>query len=233
MLNTRAATAALRRHQRGMTLVELMVGLTVGMIVVAGAVLLTTSQIGEHKRLILETQVQQDLRAAADLMLRELRQAGAWGQARNTVWTPSNAASSVNPYQDLEVKGGGTEVNYSYTKDSKDTPEDNRLTQDETYGFRLRASRLEYLIGGSYQPLTDPNTLKMTGFLVNVNSQGLALPDLCNGPCPPDQTPCMRVRDVTIRLEGEAAHDKDVVRTLTVRARVRNDQVVKTAPAAC
>ena len=67
------------RHSRGISLVELMVGIAVGMIVVAGASVMLVNQVNEHRRLMLETQVQQDLRASADLILRELRRAGYRG----------------------------------------------------------------------------------------------------------------------------------------------------------
>ena len=69
------------RAHRGMSLVELMVGITVGLLVVAGASLLVSSQLSENRRLLLETQVQQDLRATADIIARQLRRSGHWRRA--------------------------------------------------------------------------------------------------------------------------------------------------------
>ena len=46
-----------RARQRGLSLVELMVGITVGMIIVAGVSLMMVNQIDEHRRLSLETQI--------------------------------------------------------------------------------------------------------------------------------------------------------------------------------
>ncbi|HLL18201.1 MAG TPA: prepilin-type N-terminal cleavage/methylation domain-containing protein, partial [Rubrivivax sp.] len=66
-----------RMRQGGLSLVEMMVGIAVGLIVVAGAALLVSSQLGENRRLLLETQLQQDMRAAMDIMSRELRRMGA------------------------------------------------------------------------------------------------------------------------------------------------------------
>lgn len=63
-------------RQRGLSLVELLVGISVGLFVLAGATLLLSTQLGDNRRLLLETQLQQDLRATMDIITRELRRAG-------------------------------------------------------------------------------------------------------------------------------------------------------------
>jgi len=222
--------------QRGMTLVELMVGLAVGMIVVAGAVVMATSQIGDHKRLVLETQVQQDLRAAADMMLRDIRRAGAWNSASTSVWAPSNTAPASNPYAGVQVlaKGAvtaakGDEVVYAYADSKLNNAAPAVLPLDaEQHGFRLRNKRLEYRLGGSYQPLTDPAVLEVKEFAVTLNTQSVPLADYCLLPCNglANCPPALQVHDVQITVRGVAAHDTDVDRTVNLRARVRNDEVV-------
>ena len=83
---------ARRRHvrslQAGLSIVELMVGVAIGLVIVAAAALLMTGQLVENRRLLVETQLQQDLRGAADIITRELRRAGT-GQdteALDTIW---------------------------------------------------------------------------------------------------------------------------------------------------
>lgn len=214
-----------------MTLVELMVGLAVGMIVVAGAVVMATSQIGDHKRLVLETQVQQDLRAAADMMLRDLRRAGTWPAADKGVWAPTNATPASNPYAGLEINPEGNEVSYAYSDAGTAAAEDGVLLDAEQHGFRLVNDQLQYRIGGSYQPLTDPVTLKVLSFQVSVNTQAIPLPDYCIKPCNglADCPPQVLVRDVQIKIRAVATHDAEVDRTLNMRARVRNDETVSGA----
>ena len=71
-----------RRGQRGLSLVELLVGLALGLLVVAGgAALLARQHLREHRALLLEARLMQDLRTAADLVARDLRRAGYWGDA--------------------------------------------------------------------------------------------------------------------------------------------------------
>ena len=80
------APGAWQRRQRGLSIVELMVGVAIGLFVVAAASMLVVTQLSDNRRLTLETQVQQDLRATADIITRELRRAGHWGKARDGVW---------------------------------------------------------------------------------------------------------------------------------------------------
>lgn len=49
---------AARRSDRGFTIVELMIGIAVGLFVVSGAALMFTSHLDDNRRLILETQIQ-------------------------------------------------------------------------------------------------------------------------------------------------------------------------------
>ena len=74
--------------QRGLSIIELMVGLTLGMVVVIGGISLFVSNATTSRQLNLETRVNQDLRAAVDLIARDLRRAGYWGESlRGTVAT--------------------------------------------------------------------------------------------------------------------------------------------------
>ena len=97
-LSLASAAAGKRRHSRGLSLVEMMVGIAVGLFIVAGASLVTVNQISDNRRLTLETQVQQDLRAAADLVARDLRRAGYWGKAQTSMWYEGGPNVVGNPY---------------------------------------------------------------------------------------------------------------------------------------
>jgi prepilin-type N-terminal cleavage/methylation domain-containing protein len=87
----RMTPSSLRQH--GLGLIELMVGITVGLIVAAGASIVAVNQINEHRRLMLEMQIQQDLRTTADLIQQDLRRQGFRGTAELGVWAPPAAAA--------------------------------------------------------------------------------------------------------------------------------------------
>lgn len=212
------------RAQRGLSLVELMVGVAVGLVIVAGAALLVASQLGENRRLLLETQVQQDLRATADLITRDLRRAGANGTIYNLIWMPDapNALAAENQYADVDLADPNVVVRYAYDR--------GLIPTDNVYSYQLTNQTIRSQIGaGSPQDVTDRNTLRITAFTVQRVPQPpiqLACPNLCPT-SPPDQScwPTLQLEDLVVTISGQAANDPAVSRTVTSRVRLRNDAV--------
>ncbi len=239
-----ALSCSWRLQQRGLGLIELMVGISVGLIVMAGASLMLTQQISEHRRLALETLVQQDLRATADLMLRELRRAGSWATPQRGIWAPGPTGVAdpiANPYAatDPSTAQQANRVEYSYSRatdrsSSTTAPaaanaEDNVMTSStERFGFRLQDGVMQFRLGDRWQPLTDGNTLLITAFNVSLNLQSLPLAAFCDSACPAGSATCpprLLVRSFDITMTGHATHDARVIRSINLTSRVRNDQV--------
>lgn len=221
MLNRTVQPSTGRRRQRGLSLVELMVGVAVGLFVVAGAATLAATQMAENRRLLLETQVQQDLRAAADIVTRELRRAGYDNFPESMVWSPDPSASQPGPNAKagLALAQGSDVVTYRY-----DRPSAPALT---SFGYQLAGNTIKQRIGASVQDLTDPRTLKVTAFnvvLQAVGSEQLACPKLCDDGSQ-DCWPTLALTDAVVTITGEAVSDSTVSRTVTSRMRLRNDAV--------
>jgi len=221
--------------QGGWSLIEMMVGITVGMIVVAGASLMITQQLAEHRRLLLETQVQQDLRAAADLVLRELRRAGATRQSAAFVWAPAAAAPLLhNEYAKYtSINKGKNQVLYSYSIAKTADEEDNQIISKEQFGFQISNQTLQLHLGGSgWQQLTDPEVLLVTDFSIVAKPQVLAMAELCENPCAglANCPPQLTVNFFEITISARAKHDAQVLRSLRVNSRMRNDQVSGVCP---
>ena len=87
-----------RAAQRGLSIVEMMVGVTIGLLVVAGATMVVSTQLLDNRQLMVETQVQQDLRAAADIITRDLRRAGYTSNPQNGVWYKGTAQVACNRF---------------------------------------------------------------------------------------------------------------------------------------
>jgi prepilin-type N-terminal cleavage/methylation domain-containing protein len=237
------------RSQRGLSLVELMVGITVGLIVTAAASMVAVNQINEHRRLMLETQIQQDLRTAADLIQQDMRRAGFRGMTGLGVWAPASGVGSsqqvpemdpnANTYSAVTVGEDKRTFSYSYSlmRDGKNTA---APLSNEYFGvlFRPNTETLYLQVGTvngqpNWQPITDPETVKITDFQVNLTTQVVSLGDYCDRVCtgagcaaPPQQ----EVRRVTITLQGRAARDDRVVRTLTATERLRADNFTGSCP---
>lgn len=214
-------SVTLGRRQRGLSLVEMMVGVAVGLLIVAGATVLVTSQLGENRRLLLETQVQQDLRATADIITRELRRAGYNARYLETVWTAE--APTVLPREndlagvDLAPANPGEVAAYAYSRD---------LAQTSSTVYGLSGGVITSRVGNApAQALTDRNVLEVTDFRVErqpLPAEQLACPRLC-----PDGTqdcwPTLTLEDLVVTISGQAVSDASVTRTVVSRVRVRND----------
>ncbi|WP_431257719.1 PulJ/GspJ family protein [Roseateles chitinivorans] len=195
------------RATGGFTLVEFMIGLTIGLLLLAGAFSMAGVQLGEHHRLMLELQVQQELRATAELILRDLRRAAFWDKAQDGVWQDDPDAPVPNPYADLTVEDAGHRVSYSFARDGS-APSAGSVR--ETSGFRLNEGRIDQLIAGRYQPLTDPDLLRVNGFEVRLTAQAHPLGDDCAPGCASGTAGCLPVlstRLVTVTVDAEATHD--------------------------
>jgi type IV pilus assembly protein PilW len=219
---------AARRRQRGLSLVEMMVGLAVGLIVVAAAVLLVSTQLGDNRRLLLETQIQQDLRATADIIARELRRAGAWSRAETGVWTPTTAppGPARNPFASTTPSSGSADaVTFDYSR-----PGD----AGGPYGFKLEGGSIKTLLSGAgWQELTDKNVLTVVTFNIEADNSPLVrlpCPKACPAPPPPGQPadycwPTIGVRSFIVTITGRAVSDASVQRTIVSRVRMHNDVV--------
>ncbi len=72
------------RRDAGFTLVQLMVGMLIGLIVVGGAIALFATMRGGGTETSRQMRLTYHLRAALDLMTREARRSGYWSQANRT-----------------------------------------------------------------------------------------------------------------------------------------------------
>lgn len=216
----------LRQRQCGLSLVELMVGITIGLIVVAAASLLFSGQIVESRRLIAEAQVQQDLRVSADLIARDLRRGGSIGrdaEVQRLVWTlGSTAEPRPNTFSRTLTTPTG-EVSFNYF------PEGSGSTiTGGAFGFRLDTTRgvIETrLVAGGWQDLTDPATMRVTEFTVNRVADSVTVVP-CPRACPSGDTACwpsINQRTLEVRVTANHRLFPQIERTHVSRVRLRNE----------
>ena len=209
--------------QRGLSLVELMIGIAVGLFIVAAAATLVTTQLTSNRKLLLEVQIQQDLRATVDIMTRELRRAGSIAFVTNApdfVWTPGSTWMTDTELTTVTASVGnpGT-VNYRSSR----TP-----GQNGPYGFRLRDGIIESeLATAGWQQLTDPATMEVTSFVVSAQPQP-AVVVACSKLCSDGSKDCwprVTVRAFAIDVTGRSRSDASVVRSVRSVVRLKNDLV--------
>lgn len=232
-------TSAARQRRRGLSLVELMVGITVGMLVVAGGLSLSARNLGNSKRLLAEARFNQDLRAAADLISRDLRRTGYWGNAiLGTRAIGTSSVTAKNPYYTSATAayetGPGTD-GFTY-RFSRDATENDALDANEQFRFRVSGGALQMQQDAQgWMDVTDPKVLKVAtnGLVITPSVTTLALGHLCPKLCAAGTPNCptTTVRSYAVTLTASSVVEPSLVRTLQSTVRLRNDQLAGYCPA--
>lgn len=217
-----------RRGQRGLSIVELMIGAAVGLIILAGGFVLLSSFTNDNRRLLQETRLMQDLRAASDLVTRDLRRAGYWSAAASGVWTDTSTSVASNAYrfmygEECDAASLGTSAATPTSATSKICYKVNTSSGTELYGFTLASNTLYAFIGGTRQALTDPKTITITDFVVTPSSQTIDARSYCHTTCTGTNCPRVVVREFEVLIKGTVPNDSTIQRSLRSNVRVRND----------
>ncbi|TCJ14767.1 hypothetical protein EZJ19_09300 [Parasulfuritortus cantonensis] len=128
-----------QRRQTGVSLVELMIGITIGMVIVAGALAIYLSSLRGGSDTLRSAKLNQALRASMDIMVNDIRRAGFWASA---------TASSTNPFSE---RGGSTQTDlaihsvsttgdcvlFSYDAVYKAGNTAGSVDSDDFFGYRL------------------------------------------------------------------------------------------------
>jgi prepilin peptidase dependent protein B len=224
------------RKQRGLSIVELMVGTAVGLFIAGGALKVFFDLFDNNRRQLVDVRLNQDLRAAADIVARDLRRSGYWQNAASGV----GATPVLNPYTSAaETVIAANSVTFAYARDG-----DNAVSAAERSGFRLNNNAIEMRVGGAWQQLTDPNSVVITQFSVQnaANStQTYSTAEDCpcasaNPPCDPAvvaagaSAPLVVKRWVNLSIAGRAPNDANVTRQIVESVRLRNDEIRGVCP---
>jgi prepilin peptidase dependent protein B len=221
-----------RRSQRGLSVIELMIGVTLGLFIIGGALAMMLSNINGSRTMLLEARINQDMRATADIIARDLKRSGYWGSSINGVTITFGAtAASINPYSSITctscINGTSSQIEYGYTKD---VTENNALDNTEKFCFRVLNNGVQMQTSnGSWQPITDTSILKITQLGIVETSTSVDISTAC-ATAPSSNFPTLYVRQYDIVLTGQSTTDARIVRTLNNRVRVRNDRLTGACP---
>jgi type IV pilus assembly protein PilW len=227
----------LRRHRRGpaargLSIMELLIGIAVGMVVISGAAMLFARNLAGSKLLLAESRLNEDLRNAADLLTRDLRRAGYWGNAiKGTQAIGAGAVTTPNPYS-LNNSPNAEQVDYRFSREVAVADNDN-LDPNEQFGFRLHDKAIQMQDGtNNWSDITDKTSVEITTFTVTPTVTSISLGDACPTVCLPGTPNCptATVRSYAVVLHGRSVRDSGLERTLRSTVRVRNDQVSGICP---
>lgn len=234
---TRVNPRRQRALQAGLSIVELMVGVAISLIIVAGGLSLLANFTSENRRLLLETRLNQDLRAAMDVVTRDLRRAGYWQGSTAGIWVNGGpnvpAQSAYRNFYDSACNAvslgasapspaaSAAYVCYAVAQDANNAVD--LTTRAELFGFHLTSGVLYAVIdGGTQQALTDSGTITITNFVVTPSNQIAPMSGYCKITCTVN-CPRVIVREFEVVLRGISPSDPTIQRQLRSNVRVRND----------
>lgn len=217
-----------RRGCRGFSIVELLVGVAIGLFILTGASLLYVNNLGNSRMLLAQARMDQDLRSAMDLITRDLRRGAYWVDSLKGTTTTASAATP-NTYAAVTVSGSASAATIAYSYDDSDSATTG--LNERTFGFRLTSTnpsvgRIEMDIGsGNWQAVTDLNIMSITAFAITETATAIDVSTACTTICAGAACPSITVRTYNIVLTGRSRVDPAMVRTLQSQVRVRNDAI--------
>ncbi len=187
--------------QSGISLVELLVGLAIGLIVIATALYAVTQHLRENKRLLVEARLMQDLRTAAELIARDLRRAG------HIAVTPTGVA-------------------FSYANLPATQPQLAYQLRNGVIEMRIGEGAWQAMTDRQIMQVT---ALDMTPNIQETDLSGLCTAPCAadDDNCPPRQ---LR-RSVSIRIEAILPGEASLVRDIRSTVRLRHDAIIGACPA--
>ena len=146
-------------HERGETLMGLLVGLSVGWVVLAAGSALLSTHLRGHRMALHDSHLHHDLRSGMDWMARELRKA----QYSAGAWASRSPAACKDAFcdgpEDFSIKGKQIEF-------SHDRNHNGEQDKNECMGFRLSGKALQTKrscsASGDWLAITDNANLQIT-----------------------------------------------------------------------
>jgi type II secretory pathway component PulJ len=222
-----------QRYSRGVTLLEALISLALGVIVTGAMVSLMGNSMGSATRIIEMSQLTDELRNTMHLVTRDIRRAN-YSPLSHLCYGNSDCGSdgTITGHGDISISSVlQTDDCVTFDLD-RAWDDDGGSTNNDSGGFRRTLSGgvgvIEMWIGDAspncnansddWVAVTDPGFVDITQFTVDdddsfedtVSEEGGA-------------TFNQRVRQINITVSGQLIMDNDINRTLIDEIRVRND----------
>lgn len=241
---------ALCQCETGASLIELMIGLALGLMITASALAMLASTTSGAASAIGSAKLNMELRGSMDVMVEDIRRAGFGLDVCNPTLTTKLSA------HDSDNDGISDCIVYAYNDSGK----------CKFYGFRVQSGAIwsrdnedigdtSDCVNGSWQRFTDPDTVTVDDPDSNqpyfdISYRCVRANDISGAttlspapePCIPGQNlyndalaaaqaadtrvGLVEVREVTIRIPGHLSNDSDMKMTLSQSVTVRNHRAV-------
>lgn len=214
-------------RQQGVTILEMMIGLSLGLIISAGMLAMWLKLQSSTVGALQQSRLHQDLRAISHVMASDIRRAGYWG------WSPDQGLDiTQNPFisagNNIHIdranagEAGNSCLTYSYDADHDGQVGHSTMEQ---FGFRLHDQAIEMRTGGAefncqsgrWQDITQSGTI-ITGLSFTLQQKTILPVTGCSAA----QT-CLRRRLLQFTISGHLQSRPEQVITVREQIRIRND----------
>lgn len=214
------------KRQKGFSLVEMMISMTLGMAAMAGVITMFANSVKNNSEGLKQIRLNQELRAVVDLMARDVRRSGYWRNADGT---------TANPFQSLSISGSDC-ITFSYDQNPYNTDAGNPLVENEdSFGFRLidntvklRSNSATCASNNDWVSITTPDVVSVTDLTftkvdttdgcINLTSSTRDCDTAVSG----DEL--SRIPYITISISGQLVGDSSVADTLVEAVAIRNTE---------
>lgn len=131
-----------RQYQQGLSLIEMLITLTLGLVLMAALTSVFTNTLGVNSRSLKTTQLQEETLATLHLITEEVRRSGYTGDFQTQIIDPDNAdvsfrnSLSVSAHPD---EAANSCITFRYDADQNGTYSGN----NEAFGYRLRNQQVQ------------------------------------------------------------------------------------------
>ncbi|WP_299074121.1 prepilin peptidase dependent protein B [uncultured Paraglaciecola sp.] len=158
-------------QQRGNSLVELMIAMTLGLASITAMASLVGHGIALNANLLAASRLEEELNAVIAVISHDLKRAGYYAHTKEIVISP---IGHFNPFDgSVIIAAYGAEqanscINFAYDRNKNGVLDS--APNNENYGFRLKDRAIEIRLDGSacdlsgWHDLTDPKVVQVTDF---------------------------------------------------------------------
>lgn len=214
----------MKQKQSGLSLIELMISIAVGLLLLAGVVTIYSNSVISNSNSMRTAKLNQDMRAIMLMMVNDIRRAGYSGATAAAAGI--GAGPGTNPFRTINTATPGC-ILFNYDLNENSTVDN--ATED--FGYRLSDGMVQSRPAGgtcgagAWQTLSDDRTITITALtftprmgVSSVDTNGDGVIDIWIG-----------VRTYDIAMSARLTNDASVTYTLTESVRVRNDLLSATA----
>jgi len=213
------------QKQSGLTLIELMIAMVLGLFVSAVTISIFSTTVRSNVENMKMIRLNQELRGTMTFIVDELKRAGY------------SKEPTVSAFID-ELNFTSTCTRYSYDEDNNAALGDTTPDADERFGFKLSDNTISWsqnttttdCSNGTWTPITDPNLAKITELKFDITGSVNTADDTGGdtGSYAFSATTGVSIYEVTITLTGTtdlafSSDANDPSRTIAETIRIRNE----------